>query len=219
MPARTVFAASLFLASVASAAIVPFTETFGQGPADWRFSTAIGLTAQPAGGPDGSAYVSTPFSFASQTAGAFPVLFRGQENFGPAGSSGGAFAGNWITDGVTELSAFVRHDASVPLTFFARIARSPAPGAISSGLFEVPANTWTRVTFAITPNSPQWFNFEGSDFATVLSAVARVQLGVFVPASLAGSTTPLTFDLDSVSIVPAPAGLGAFALLLRRRRR
>ena len=152
-------------------------------------------------------------------AGAFPVLFRGQENFGPAGSSGGAFIGNWIADGVTELSAFVRHDAAAPLTFFARAASSPAPGAISASLVEVPAGVWTRVTFAITPDSPQWFNFEGSDFATVLSSVARVQFGVFVPAPLAGSTAPVTFDLDGVSIVPAPSSLGLLVLALRRRRR
>ena len=80
--------------------------------------------------------------------------------------------------------------------------------------------TWTEITIPINPANPQFISYEFGDFNTIFHSVGRIQLGVSVPAELAGSTTPVTFDLDQVTIVPEPAALGLMLIgagLLRRR--
>jgi hypothetical protein len=206
------------LTSGASAVINPFTEDFASGPSGWtNFNNSAPLTFAGSGGPSGSTFVSGSFNFVSQAAAATPVIIRGEGGF-----SGGAFNGNWITAGVTAMTVWVRHDAPVPLTYFARMAQTPFPGAIAVSFAPVMPNTWTPLSFTIDAASPQFINFETSDFATVFSNISRVQFGVSVPPALAGVDQSFNFDLDQVAIVPAPAGLGllgAGALALRRRRR
>lgn len=206
----------------------PFTENFNLGDANWRFSTATALTPVAAGGPDGSAYVSRTFSFSSLTnpAATSATVFRAQDEFN---SSGVAYAGNWASLGVNEVSLYVRHSAPDPLVFNARFA-NPAnfPGA-SYFSDPVPANVWTPLTFDVTAASPQLADpsYEGTSYGFVMSNIGHMQFGVNIPAALVGSTTPFTFDLDSVSVgvvpEPAAAGLmalsaGAFGLAVRRRR-
>jgi hypothetical protein len=64
--------------------------------------------------------------------------------------------------------------------------------------------------------------FEGSDFATVFGNIGNLQIGVDVPAELAGMNRVVTFDVDKVSIVPEPTTLTllapGLAWLMRRRR-
>ncbi|MCH8005637.1 MAG: hypothetical protein IH888_05325 [Planctomycetes bacterium] len=207
----------------ASAAIVPFTEDFTVGPANWFDSPGTGLLDWvAAGGPDGGAYVSTVFNFANSAINDAPVMFRGQDNLD---SSADAFVGDWITDGVTLFSFFLRHNAPGPVTIFSRFA-SPAnfPGAIALEFAPIPPNIWTEISIPIEPGNPQFISFEGSDFNTVFGNIGNLQLGLIVSESLAGLDADLTFDLDKVSIIPAP---GAAAILAvggwlvggRRRRR
>jgi len=207
--------------TAASATTVPFTENFATDHSNWRnFNGSAGLTWVGGGGPDGSSFASGPFNFSTQTTGATPVIIRGQDTFG---TSGGAFFGNWIADGVTQVSLSVRHNAGVPLNFFGRFA-SPAafPGAVAVDFAPVPSGVWTTVSFAIDPASPQFISFETSNFNTVFSSIGRVQFGVMVPASLAGVNQVFAFDVDQVAVVPAPAaGLGFLGLAAwggRRRR-
>ena len=64
--------------------------------------------------------------------------------------------------------------------------------------------------------------FEGSDFATVFSSIGNLQIGVFVPAALAGVDQSFTFDVDGVTVVPSPpvaALLALSGLLLGKHRR
>ncbi len=222
MRTSLVLAAALLAAasSSAMALVNPFTEDFTAGASGWTtFNNAAPLTVSLTGGPDNSSFVSGAFNFSGQAAGATPVIIRGQE-----GASGDAFAGDWITGGVTQLSVFVRHDAGVPLTFFARPSASPAPGAVAIAFAPVPSGVWTLLTFAISPDSPQFVSFENGDYNSIFSNIGRLQFGVSVPASLAGVDQNFTFDVDKVMIVPAPgcvavAGVGGLGLVSLRRRR
>jgi len=223
MTARSITTVLLLSAGAAQAAVVPFTEDFSTDASAWRI-TAGGTVAgwSPAGGPDGSAHVfNDSFTFSASASGDTPILFRGQDNFG---SSGGAFVGDYPTEGVTAFSFFVRHDAPVPLNFFARFAK-PAnfPAAIALDFAPVLPNMWTQITVPIDPSNPQFISFEGSDFGTIFAGIGKVQIGVSVPAALAGQGVMPRFELDKVAIVPTPGALalGALALpaIMRRRSR
>ncbi|MFO0831319.1 MAG: hypothetical protein U0637_05670 [Phycisphaerales bacterium] len=204
------------LAAQASALTAPYTETFDSAAANWSSgSTFTALTYQPSGGPDGSAYGTRSVSFATNPVGDIPLLFRGQSNFG---SSGGNFWGDWIAGGVTSFSFSVRHNAPVPVTFFARFT----PGAVGAVALVSPPlapNTWATFTVPIDPSTP--FVYEGTTFGTVFNNINRVQVGVMVDSAIAGQAGPYTFDIDNVSIVPAPgvAGLAGLAGLVALRRR
>lgn len=202
-----------------SAATVPFTEDFASDTANWKDAAISDLAYNAAGGPDGSGFVTGSFSFVGSADGDTPVILRGQDTFDASGDN---FVGNWLTDGITEFSAFVRHDAPLPLNFFTRFA-SPFnfPGGVAVNFVPVLPNTWTQVTFDISALNPQFVSFEGSDFNTIFSNVGNVQLGVSVPAALAGSGATYSFDLDQPTITPEPATLGLIAAgglcALRRR--
>jgi hypothetical protein len=226
VPLFVVFLTVAWFAPDAGALTFAYTETFASGNAGWRDASNASPSTLPwlaSGGQQGEGYVSTQFNFLNSVAGGQgPVLFRG-----PASASGGAFAGNWLT-GVTEFSAWVRHDAPVPVNFFARFA-SPFnfPGATAVDFVPVvalpgPAG-WTQISFEIDPQSPQFVSFEGTDFATVFANVGVVQIGVSVPAALAGVDASYGFALDSVTVVPEPGSLALVALgvvgaALARRR-
>ncbi len=211
----------LTFAVSANAATIPFTEGFDTSSSSWRGNSPVGpdLTHVPTGGPGGSAYASTDFSFAGASAGDSATLHRGHVTFG---SSGGAFAGNWITEGVTAFSVDVRHNAPVPLTYFTRFA-GPGnfPGGIAVNVVPVLPNTWTTITFPIVDGFP-FVSYEGTSFAAVFSNLGNIQVGADAPAALAGNPATFTFDIDNPTIVPEPAtisllGLGSLAILRKRR--
>lgn len=210
------FVAVSAVAATASAAVVPFTETFSGPGSNW--SSAASFTALNyvgSGGPDGSGYASTTVSFANSQSGEQPLIFRGQSNFG---SSGNAFVGNWITDGVTAFSFSVRHNATSPVSFYARFAPAAGPGAVALVNPTSVSGEWTTYTVAINPAA--FFIYEGTTFNSTFSNVARVQIGVLVDANLAGQSS-VTLDIDNVRIVPSPATalIPAAGLLAFRRRR
>jgi len=216
------------IAAIASSTSVfalvnPFTEKFESPASNWSIGSAFTpLTYISSGGSDGSSYGSRSISFANNNIGEFPILFRGQSNFN---SSGNAFVGNWITGGVTQLQFSVRHNVDAAVTFFARIApdpvTSPNPGGVIALTGPVAANQWTTFTVDIGPGSP--FIYEGTTFAAVFSAVARLQIGVTIDAATAGKVGPYTFDIDNVAIIPTSSTLSMAAagmmLAARRRRR
>jgi hypothetical protein len=217
--ATVALASTCTIAAHAFAVTVPYTETFASAAANWSSAaTFTPLTYQPSGGLDGSGYATRSVSFATNPVGDIPLLFRGQSNFA---SSGGNFWGDWTSGGVTEFSFSVRHDAPAPVTFFARF--TPA-GAGAVALVAPPAapGAWTTFTVPISPGTPFIFEGPGVTYASTFSNIGRVQVGVMVDAAIANQAGPFTFDIDNVSIVPAPGALGlvgAAGVLGARRRR
>ncbi|MEM0914612.1 MAG: PEP-CTERM sorting domain-containing protein [Planctomycetota bacterium] len=218
----TLSAVTLLATSPALAVTNPFTESFDTDAANWGTNVASTPATHVAtgGAIDNGGYISTVFDFSGTSAGQTPVLFRGQDELG---SSGGAFEGNYIADGVTEYSMYVRHNAPTPLTFFTRFASAVNfPGGTAIEFVPVLPNQWTEIVFAIDPSNPEFVSFSGTSFGAVFSSIGHVQPGIEVPAALGGANTQITFDLDEVTIVPEPATLGLAALgglaMLTRRR-
>ena len=137
------------------ATTVPFTEDFDNGPSNWFDAPGTGLLDWIAsGGPDDGAYVTTLFMVPDPLPPFGSTLFRGQDEFG---SSGGAFEGDWLADGVSEFSFWIRHDAPVAVDAFVRFA-SPEnfPGAVGLAPGPIAPNTWTEITVAVGLISQGW---------------------------------------------------------------
>ena len=109
----------------------------------------------------------------------------------------------------------------VPVNVFARIA-GPAnfPGAAAVAFAPVLPDVWTFVSIPIAEGLPNII-LEGASFDDVFSNVGHLQIGVSTPEGFDGDPTMYTYDLDNVSIVPAPAALALLALggMVGRRRR
>ncbi len=219
---QTIALALIGLASsVSVAGVSSFVEDFNDGASNWADGIGSSLVEVGSGALDGSAYVSTTTDL--NTAGPFGLtLFRGQDGFD---SSGDAFVGDYIAGGITTISFDVRHNAGMDLDIAVRLASSfnfPAIG-IQSGTL-VSSGVWTTLTFAIDPSNPLLVvepPFTPADYETILSSIGNIQVSSFRPDGL---STPLevTFDLDNVTITPAPSavallGLGGLAMGRRRR--
>jgi hypothetical protein len=205
---------------------VPFTEDFEDGASNWVTGGFGPPTEFTSGGVGDSAYISAQTGFEFSDPGGFNVVFRGNTGFFPGtDASDGAFIGNWITDGVTNLSFSIRHNITEPVTVFARIAANtgggPFPGAVAVAFQPVVAGEWTTVSIDISAGNPAFVSFEGSDFESILSNVGFLQIGVAAPDALAGTPGVFDIDLDNVSIVPTPAAAAVLlpGLLAVRRRR
>jgi hypothetical protein len=213
-----------FVATPVLAVSVPTSEKFTIDAANWADSSGLApLSHMSNGGPDGSAYATTTFTFNSGggAGGTSAVLFRAQDEFN---SSGHAFEGNWISDKITKLTAQVRHNAPQPLNYFSRFSGPDNfPGGTAIQFAPVLPNVWTTLTFNISPTSPQFVTFEGMNFSSVFSDVGHIQLGVSIPAALAADMTAYKYDLDNVIATPEPTAvcLAALALgwvaIIRRR--
>jgi hypothetical protein len=212
--------AALVVAAGAQAATVPFTEMFPNDAANWRDAGGGSLATWVAsGGPANSPYITQATNVNNANTGVVTAI-RGSGAFS---SSGGAFVGNWITDGVSTFSFDVRHNAPVPLNVAARFASAANfPGAVAVNFIPILPNTWTTVTFAISAANPQFVSFEGSNFAGVFSSISNIQLAYSVPAGFEGSGLAIQFDADNISIVPAPGAaallIGGMGVIVRRRR-
>lgn len=214
--------AACAIASIASADIVGFTESFTANAANWRNSNGSSVLAwSGGGGPSGGSYVTSTFNLSSTTAGGFPpIVIRAQQSYG---SSGGGYIGNWLAAGVTGITFQFRHDLAEAINVTGRFASAANfPGAAVVSFTPVLPNTWTTISIDLTPTSPNFVSFEGSTHAAVFSSIANMQLGFTVPASMVGQNIDGHFDLANFSIVPAPAafallGLGSMGASRRRR--
>jgi hypothetical protein len=195
-------------------AAVPFTEDFAADASNWGDNSALNLLTHVAsGGPDGGSYATTSQSLLD-LADRSIVLFRAQDEFN---SSNHAFEGNWVAQNIGQFSAFVRHNAPLPLSFFTRFsAPNNFPGGTAVKFAPVLPNTWTELNFDINANNPEFVTYEGSNFNTVFSNVGHIQLGVSVPAALAANPTAFTFDIDKASIeraIPEPSTVIALIMV------
>lgn len=218
--AASVLAVAAF-ASVASAQL-GFVEQFNADAANWRnYNGSSTLAYLATGGPDGSGFARSTYNLAGTTVGGTPpTIIRAHASY-PA--SGGAFAGNWITAGVTGVSFDIRHDLAEAVMMTGRFASSANfPGGAVFSPQMVQPNTWTTITFNVGPGSPFIASLEGSTYGTVFSNIGNMQFGFSVPAALIGQNVDGHFDIDNVRLVPAPGalallGLGGLATGRRRR--
>jgi hypothetical protein len=229
-PARYIIAVALAccLGNRALAAF-PFLEDFTNDAANWTQSSGGALLNHVAsGGPNDDPYVTRnatlPVYQAPGPMGpAAVVVFRGEQT--PLASNGG-FNGNWLAAGIRKVTAYVRHDAGVPLSYTFRFADpNNSPGA-SYVTDPVPSGMWTKLSVDVTPTSPQWLTYGAGTHATVFDNIGRIQISAIVPVGSDG-TQSVAFDLDRVTVaVPEPATLvvgataaAGLALAARRRRR
>jgi hypothetical protein len=217
--------------------VVPFTEHFTTNHSNWtEESTAVFATHNAAGGPApaSSSYISALKNTAMKSSGDATIVFRGQNNLG---SSGNAFTGNWLADGINHFSVYVYHEAPVALPFFVRFATTFAfPGTNGMDGNTVPPNTWTQLNFDIHPSQIDVTLFPETDdpmeklnfFNQSFSTFGRFQVGFVTPAAMAMNTTSYKYAIDQVSItgpgVPEPTVgtllmmAGSFVVSRRRRR-
>lgn len=214
----------------AQAATVPFSENFDSGVSGWEDALNLPLAFGASGGSDGGGYARGTYNFNGFVpgfGGSGPIVLRASA---ADDASGGAFLGNWLSDGVGSVSIRIRHDAPEALQFYLRIAtaaNSPAGAFSSSQLVE--ANVWTQVTFPITPLASNCTDAgPPGACATALAAVGNLQIGTSAPIGLRDDDVAYTFDIDQVSLHPIPEpgtalfvglGLAGLAVAGRRERR
>ncbi len=213
----------LFAATSAFAQTVAFTEGFSSGPANWATTNENLLAGyQPTGGSDGGGYLESEtltfdgdFNSSFPGAPAFAVLFRARDDYD---SSGDAFFGNWVEEEYVGLAFSIRHNATRPLSFFARIADpNNNPGAsVSNGQMVTPGE-WVDVVLDVSRGSDQIDNFGSAGsapdpYGAVFDRIGRIQIAAIQPFGL---TQPeldadLLFELDNVRLlaVPEPASAG-----------
>lgn len=219
-------AATFSMIGSAQALTIGYTEEFPTNVAGWENSASAPLTWESSGGPDGSSNASTTFNWFgfSNPFGGGPVIFRGAS---ADNASGGAFVGNWLTGGVTTISAWFYQETGETLTPFIRFATSfNFPAAVINGTTPIPTDTWTEVLFDIDPLNPLCFG-EGVTCAVALSNVGNVQFGTNAPAALIATNQAYYLAIDKIGIntVPEPAtgmmlavsllGLGSFRRRIR----
>lgn len=212
-------------AGTASALTVPFNEEFAANVSGWEDNAGNPLTWNLTGGPLGSSFASTEFSYFgfSNPFGGGPVIFRANDN---DNASGDAFVGNYITGGVGMVSAMVYHETPENLNFFLRVANSfNFPGAVILNPQTVAPFTWTYVFWILDPNSPNCIG-ETVTCAAALANVGNFQIGTDAPAALVADESSYFLGVDQVRVVPEPSqsvllgsGLAGLAVLGRRRRK
>lgn len=208
MSVRFLFPVALsFATATAMALVVPFTEEFSAGNANWTTgNTNVAATWSPSGGESGSSYISSTGTVLSTGFGA--IVFRGNAS---ADASSDAFVGNWITGGVGAFSAYVRHDAPVDLNFYARLDAG-AGRAGSTVDFTVPSGAWFQLSVPVTDASSSFQSYGAGTFATVFNGIQNVQIAISTnqQASVIGQT--YNIGLDRVAVVPEPTTLGLLGL-------
>lgn len=197
---RNLVVALFCIATTSALAMENYTETFATNAANWQTNLEWHASGGPAG--DGDGYVSaTGISFSGKSPNGFYVIARGNESYG---SSGGAFAGNWITSGVYQISMDVRHDVPQPIRIGIRIAKNNHPAVAISPSELIPPGEWTTIRVPVTSNATGYldYNFEGSNFATVFSGINSIQPMLYIPGEYTspGDTNLFTIDIDNVSI-------------------
>lgn len=208
-----------WLSAVAVAA-PPYSEDFSTGVAGWRFTSAnaVPLVSVSTGGAvDGGAYIRNNLAtlVGSPQAPMTALLFRAQQNYAGINLD---FTGDWISAGVREVHAWVRHNAPQPLAFVGRFATGAnSPAAFYTQTSPTSPNAWTEIVFGVTPTSLLLTSYEGGSHQAVFQGfendgIGNMQFGVSVPNALL-NTGPYVFEFDNVSIVTPEPAAGVLAVM------
>ncbi len=207
---RYSFAALAILIAAAvptTALVVPFTEDFAVGNSNWTTgNTNIAAGWSSAGGVLDGSYITSTGTVLTTGFGA--IVFRGNA---AADASGDAFVGDWLTGGVSNFSAFVRHDAPTALNIYARIDAG-AGRAGSSIDFSVPSGTWFQLNIPIVDAPTSFQSYGAGTFATVFNNIQNVQIAVSTNQAPAVVGQTYNFSLDRVAVVPEPGTSGLLGL-------
>jgi len=204
-----------------TALVVPFTEDFAVGNSNWTTgNTNIAAGWSATGGVLDGSYITSTGTVLTTGFGA--IVFRGNA---AADASGDAFVGDWLAGGVSNFSAFVRHDAPTALNFYARLDAG-AGRAGSSIDFSVPSGSWFQLNIPIVDAPTSFQSYGAGTFATVFNNIQNVQIAVSTNQAPAVIGQTYNFSLDRVSVVPEPGILGLLGLAtgffvtlaLRRRK-
>jgi len=204
-----------------TALVVPFTEDFAAGNSNWTTgNTNIAAGWSATGGVLDGSYITSTGTVLTTGFGA--IVFRGNA---AADASGDAFVGDWLAGGVSNFSAFVRHDAPTALNFYARLDAG-AGRAGSSIDFSVPSGSWFQLNIPIVDAPTSFQSYGAGTFATVFNNIQNVQIAVSTNQAPAVIGQTYNFSLDRVSVVPEPGILGLLGLAtgffvtlaLRRRK-
>lgn len=220
MSIRTISAIALS-AGIANAGVSSFTETFETGANGWLQGSFSAPTYNATGAFDGSAYITSTADLNS--AGPFGLtIFRGQDDFD---ASGDAFVGDYLASGINRISFDFRHNAGQDLGIALRVATSFNFPAFAVELdAPVASGEWVTLSFDLSFFNPL-LTIEGAPtpeaFNEIMQSIGNIQVSADRPDGL---DTPLVvdFDLDNVSITPAPGslallGFGGIAAMRRRR--
>ena len=208
-------------ATASTAGVTSFTETFENGANGWLQGSFGAPTETMSGALDGSAFITSTADLNS--AGPFGLtIFRGQDDFD---ASGDAFVGDYLAGGIDTVTLDFRHNAGQDLGIALRVATSFNFPAFAVELPEmVASDEWVTLSFNLSFFNPL-LTIEGAPtpqaFNEIMEAVGNLQLSADRPDGL---TTPLVvdFDLDNVSITPAPSSIAMLSLgglVVSRRRR
>ncbi len=211
---------SCLVTATAMAQSVVFTESFSTDTANWATAGVLQPGYQSSGGGDGGGYIESELltfdgNFSSSFGGpATAVLFRARDEFD---SSGDALFGDWVDQQYVGLSFSIRHNAPLPMQFFARIASSNNQNgaSVANGQVVLP-NVWTEVVLDASRGSGEIISFgaaagQPDSYGFVFSNIGRVQISGFEPFGLTDSQSQadLLFELDNVQLhaVPEPTSL------------
>lgn len=208
---------TLVFCGAAGAATVPFTESFTSNASGWLGpGSAQSPVYSATGGVSGGYIQHDPANAFADTSlpGNGLVVFRANSS-----ASGGAFTGNWLTAGINNVQAYVKHTVpNTPVEFYVRLSAGPA-AVFFSHQTVLPSTDWTLVNFEISPAN---YTDAGGTYNTVLAGVTNFQIGARITSTPQGVSGVAA--IDNVSLVPEPSSaLLAIAavvggLAARRRR-
>ncbi len=203
------------------AGVANFTETFETGTNGWLQGSFSEANYFATGAMDGSAYISATADLNS--AGPFGLTaIRGQGDFD---ASGDAFVGDYLASGIDMVTFDFRHNAGQDLGIALRVA---GPNNFPGFAIELPnmvaSGEWVTLSFELSFLNPL-LTIEGAPtpqaFAGIMNNVGNLQVSVDRPEGL-DTEFIVDFDIDNVSITPAPSALALLSLgglaAARRRR-
>lgn len=205
----------VILSPNASAVTIGQTDSFESGTQGWRVGGG-------GGGGGGGPPVNGPKVFANGIDGNYLSYTTDAQN------TGGRFLimnpaqwkGDYLTPGVTGLTAIARNDGDVELAM-RLILEGPGGGFFSLSANPLPVGgDWQPIEFSISANDLTG----GTDLSTTLASVSQIRIFHNPEPSFPGPFTNASLSIDNIQAVPEPVSPVLFGVtfvlaILRIRKR